>query len=89
MTRFAAAQPDLFVAPGPAAAQETTEDPLAELAALLTRVRGAEHPPWPDAAAAVAEEHRALGLAQRAGPEGAAMAEAFLAETERLLALTD
>jgi hypothetical protein len=37
----------------------------------------------------VAEEHRALGLARRAGPEGEALAAAFLAETERLLALTD
>ncbi|MBV8616554.1 MAG: hypothetical protein JOY66_22655 [Acetobacteraceae bacterium] len=88
MTRFAGSQPDLFAAPAPAAAPEAPEDALAELSALLARVRGAERPPWPDAAAA-AEEHRALGLARRAGPEGAAMAAAFLAETERLLALTD
>jgi hypothetical protein len=89
MSRFGGSQPDLFAAPAPEAVPETPKDPLAELAALLARVRGAERPPWPDAAAAVAEEHRALGLARRAGPEGEALAAAFLAETERLLALTD
>ena len=89
MTRFAASQPDLFAAPAPAAAPDPPENPLAELAALLARVHAAARPPWPDAAAAVAEEHRALGLARRAGPEGEAWAAAFLAETERLLVLTD
>ena len=86
MSRFAA-QPDLFVAPQ--APEPPAEDPLAELQALLARLRGSETLPWPDAAGAMAEELRALGLARRAGPDGDALARAILAETERLLSATD
>ncbi len=85
MTRFGP-QTDLFAAPAPPPPED---DPLAELRALLARVRGADRLPWPNAATVMAEEHRALGLARRAGPEGAALVAAFLEETERLLALTD
>ncbi|MGH7103872.1 MAG: hypothetical protein ACREFJ_15910, partial [Acetobacteraceae bacterium] len=64
-------------------------DPVAELAALLARLREAADPPWPDAAAAMAEEHRVLGLAGQAGAEGRRLAAAILDETERLLSATD
>jgi hypothetical protein len=40
--------------------------------------------PWVDAAAAMAEEHRALWLARQAGGEGARLAAASFQETERL-----
>lgn len=86
MSRFAA-HPDLFAAPP--APEPPAEDPLAELRALLARLRAAETLPWPDAAGAMAEELRALGLARRAGPDGDALATAILAETERLLSATD
>ena len=56
---------------------------------MLSALRAAEHPPWPDAAAAMTEERRALGLARLAGAEGQTLAAAILQETERLLAATD
>lgn len=87
MTRFAASQPDLFAAPPEA--PPPPPDPLAELSALLARLRDADRMPWPDAAAAMAEELRALGLARQAGAQGKALAAAILQETERLLAATD
>jgi len=64
MTRFGPQQ-DLFAtAPQPPAAPPP--DPLGELTALLDRLRSAQHLPWPDAAATMAEELRALGLARSA-----------------------
>lgn len=83
-----AAQPDLFASDEPAVLPPAL-DPVAELAALLARLRAATAPPWPDAAAAMAEEHRILGLARQAGAEGSELAAAILDETERLLAATD
>ncbi|MGH7066661.1 MAG: hypothetical protein ACREFO_12345 [Acetobacteraceae bacterium] len=83
-----AAQPDLF-APAEPADPLPAPDPVAELAALLARLRAAAEPPWPDAAAAMAEEHRILGLAGQAGAEGRQLAAAILNETERLLSVTD
>jgi hypothetical protein len=88
MTRFAVRQPDLFAAPSPAP-PSTPDDPVAELNALLDCVRGATSLPWPDAVSVMAAEHRALGLAGRAGAAGEELLAAFLTETERLLALTD
>ena len=85
MTRFGP-QRDLF-APDPQ--PEPERDPLIELHALLARLRAAERMPWADAAGAMAEELRALGLARRAGAQGEALAASILAETERLLALAD
>ena len=87
MSRFAPGQPDLFAAPPETEAP--TLDPVAELGALLARLRAAERMPWADAAAAMTEELRALGLARRAGAEGEALAAAILQETERLLAKAD
>jgi hypothetical protein len=87
MTRFGASQPDLFTDPPEFSAPRP--DPLAELTGLLARLRSADRLPWADAAAAMAEELRALGLARQAGTEGAALAAAILEETERLLAATD
>ena len=83
MRRFAPSQTDLFA---PAAVPEVTPGraPLVELADLLAELRAAERLPWPDAAAAMAEEHRALGLARLAGAEGERLAAAILEETERL-----
>jgi hypothetical protein len=88
MSRFDASHPDLFA---PVARPETAAEPppLDQLNALLAMLRSAEHLPWPDAAATMAEERRALGLARLAGPEGEALAAAILEETERLLAATD
>lgn len=86
MSRFAA-HPDLFASPP--AREPRAEEPIVELQALLDRLRAAQTLPWPDAAGAMAEELRALGLAQRAGPDGEALAAAILLETERLLAATD
>ena len=93
MRRFAPAQPDLF---GPAQPdmftpppEESKTEPLEELAAMLDVLRGAERLPWPDAAAAMAEEHRVLGLARLAGPEGQRVAAAILEETERLFSTTE
>jgi hypothetical protein len=88
MRRFGPNQPDLFTpATTPAAAPVSA--PLAELAALLAALRAAERLPWPDAAAAMAEEHRALGLARLAGAEGERLAAAILQETERLFAAAE
>ena len=64
-------------------------DPVCELVAMLADLRGAERMPWPDAAAAMAEERQALGLARLAGPEGAQLAAEILVETERLLSTQD
>ena len=86
MTRFAPLQPDLFATSGE---PEPQGDPLAELEALLERLRAAEHMPWADAAGAMAEELHALGLARSAGPRGEALAAAILQKTERLLAASD
>jgi hypothetical protein len=88
MRRFAPSQTDLFA---PAAAPQAlpARAPLAELADLLASLRGAERLPWPDAAAAMAEEHRALGLARLAGSEGEKLAAAILEETERLFAAAE
>ncbi len=88
MNRFAATQPDLFAsAAAPASAPERA--PLDQLTDMLAMLRAADRLPWPDAAAAMAEEHRALGLAQLAGAEGAALAAAIFEETERLLSATE
>ena len=88
MTRFSLSQPDLF-APAAAPPAVPSRPPLDELAELLAYLRAARHLPWPDAAATMAEERRALGLARLAGPEGDRLAEAILQETERLLAATE
>lgn len=87
MNRFGPRQPDLFAAP--LQSEPPERDPLAELSALLARLRAAERLPWPDAATTMAEELRALGLARRAGAEGERLAAAILEETERLLSATD
>jgi hypothetical protein len=88
MRRFALNQTDLFapVAKAPTAPERS---PIAELTNLLSDLRAAERLPWPDAAATMAEERRALGLARLAGAEGAGLAVAILQETERLLAATE
>lgn len=82
-----APNPDLFAPPEP----ETppARDPIAELTALLARLRSLSTPPWPTPTAAMEDEYHALHLARDAGPEGAALAAAILQETERLLAMTD
>lgn len=87
MSRVAFSQTDLFAPTRPAEAVRI--DPLAELQGLLARVTRAETLPWPDAAATMAEERRALSLARMAGPEGERLAGAILEQTERLLAQTD
>lgn len=88
MSGFDASHPDLFArAARPAAAAEAP--PLDQLNDLLAMLRSAETLPWPDAAATMAEERRALGLARFADAEGAALAAAILQETERLLAATE
>jgi hypothetical protein len=88
MRRFAPSRPDLFTLATPPASP-SGRPPLDELAYLLADLRAAERPPWPDAAAAMAEEHRALGLARLAGAEGEELAAAILEETERLLAAAE
>ena len=88
MRRFAPNQADLF-APAAIAEVVPTRAPLVELADLLATLRAAERLPWPDAAATMAEERRALGLARLAGAEGEKLAAAILEETERLLAAED
>ena len=88
MRRFAPSQSDLF-APTATPAAVPTHAPLAELAKLLGSLRVAERLPWPDAAATMAEEQRALGLARLAGEEGERLAAAILEETERLLAAAE
>jgi hypothetical protein len=84
VSRFAPSQADLF-ASTPTPATVPTRAPVAELAELLGSLRAAERLPWPDAAATMAEERRALGLARLAGAEGERLAAAILQETERLL----
>ncbi|MGH7152751.1 MAG: hypothetical protein ACREF3_02390, partial [Acetobacteraceae bacterium] len=64
MARFVSSQPDLFAASPEA--PSPPPDAIAELSVLLARLRGAERLPWPDAAATMAEELRALGLARQA-----------------------
>jgi hypothetical protein len=88
MIRFDASHPDLF-APAARQAPAAEPPPLDQLNDMLAMLRAADHLPWPDAAATMAEERRALGLARLAGPEGEALAAAILEETERLLAATD
>lgn len=88
MSRFARSQADLFT-PAVRTPAVPERPPLAELTDLLAGLREAERLPWPDAAAAMAEERRALGLARLAGSEGARLAAAILQETERLLAAAD
>ncbi|WP_428485268.1 hypothetical protein [Rhodopila sp.] len=83
MRRFAPSQSDLFTEP-PAPVAPPERPPLAELADLLARLRLAQRLPWPDAAAAMAEELRALGLARLTGEEGGRLAAAIMVETERL-----
>ncbi|MBV9783605.1 MAG: hypothetical protein JO264_07265 [Acidisphaera sp.] len=88
MSRFALRQSDLFASAG-SAPEAPPCAPVDELTALLERLRTAERLPWPDAAAAMAEEQRALGLARLAGSEGERLAAAILRETERLLAAAE
>jgi hypothetical protein len=88
MRRFAPTQADLF-APAIATEAPPARAPLAELTDLLAGLRAAERLPWPDAAAAMVEEHRVLGLARLAGAEGERLAAAILEETERLFAAAE
>jgi len=88
MHRFGPSQPDLF-APTTTPSAVPPVEPLAELAALLAELRAAARLPWPDAAATMAEERRALGLARLAGAEGERLAAAILQETERLFAAAE
>ncbi len=87
MTRFGPLQPDLFVSFNPSEAA-LARAPIDELMAMLAGLRTVDRLPWPDAAAAMAEEQRALGLARLAGPAGAGLVAAILQETERLLSTT-
>lgn len=88
MNRVVPTQPDLFTPPAETSATPEV-DPLAELSAMLAMLRAAERLPWPDAAATMAEERRALGLARLAGAEGERLAAAILEETERLFATAE
>jgi hypothetical protein len=88
MRRFAPSQSDLFASTA-TPVTVPTRAPLAELAELLGNLRSAERLPWPDAAATMAEERRALGLARLAGADGERLAAAILQETERLLAAAE
>ena len=88
MRRFAPSQDDLFASTATRVGVPT-HAPLVELAELLGILRAAQRLPWPDAAATMAEERRALGLARLAGPEGERLAAAILQETERLLAAAE
>ena len=88
MRQFAPSHADLF-APTTTQAAAPTRAPLDELADLLGSLRAADRLPWPDAAATMAEERRALGLARLAGAEGDQLAAAILQETERLLAVAE
>jgi hypothetical protein len=88
MRRFAPSQSDLFASTA-TPATVPSRAPLAELAVLLGSLRAAERLPWLDAAATMAEERRALGLARLAGAEGERLAAAILQETERLLAAAE
>ena len=84
----APAQSDLFVRPAPEAVPPPV-DPVSELKALLDKVQAASVLPWIDAAAAMAEEHRALWLAGQAGDEGERLAAAIFEETERLFSAAE
>jgi hypothetical protein len=91
MRRFAPSQPDLFAPRQPdlfasATPPPPAQAPLDELADLLAMLRAADRLPWPDAATAMTEERRILGLARGAGPEGEKLAAAIMDETERLFA---
>jgi len=88
MSRFDASHPDLF-APAPAPPAPPERAPLDQLNDMLSALRAADQLPWPDPAATMAEERRALGLARLAGAEGARLAAAILEETERLLAASE
>jgi len=88
MRRFAASQLDLF-APTATPAAAPIQSPLAKLTDLLDSLRAADRLAWPDAAATMAEERRALGLARLAGADGDRLAAAIMQETERLLAATE
>ena len=88
MNRVVPTQPDLF-APEVQPPATPEVDPLAELTALLAMLCAADRLPWPDAAATMAEERRALGLARLAGAEGERLAAAILEETERLFAAAE
>ncbi len=85
MRRFA--HPDLFAhVPDPPPA---SPEPVSELTQLLAELRTAETLPWPDAAATMAVERRALGLARLAGAEGERLTAAIMKETERLLSAAE
>ena len=88
MRQFAPSQHDLFASTATQAVVPANA-PLAELTELLGILRAAQRLPWPDAAATMAEERRALGLARLAGAEGERLAAAILQETERLLAAAE
>lgn len=88
MSRFDASHPDLF-APAAKPPRAAEPPPLDQLNDMLAMLRAADRLPWPDAAATMAEELRALGLARLAGAEGRTLAAAIPEETERLLAATE
>jgi hypothetical protein len=88
MRRFVPGQSDLFASTATPSAVPMRA-PLAGLVDLRGSLRAAERLPWPDAAATMAEERRALGLARLAGAEGERLAAAILHETERLLAAAE
>jgi hypothetical protein len=52
-------------------------------------LRAAERLPWADLSTAMAEEHRAIGLGRRAGPEGERLVSAIMDETERLFSAAE
>jgi hypothetical protein len=90
MSRVAHSQSDLFTpAPRPEEAPPPPIDPVAELDAMLVRLRSLEVMPWGTISAAMQEEYRVLWLAKQAGPAGAELAAAVSNEFERLLATTD
>jgi hypothetical protein len=94
MPRVASAQPDLFAPAQPDLLIPPVQEPpplhpLAELQALLDKVRQASVLPWVDAHAAMAEEHRALWLASQAGDEGARLVAEIFDETERLFSAAE
>ena len=87
---FAVPQPDLFgstaatsESPAPAPPLDPPLDPVAELTAILARLRATDGVPYPTVSAAVAEEYHVLALAREAGPEGARLAAAIIDESER------
>jgi hypothetical protein len=90
MSRFAPSQSDLFApAPRPEANAPPPVDPVAELNAMLARLRSLEVMPWGTISAAMHEEYRVLWLAKQAGLAGAELAASVSNEFERLLATTD